>query len=78
MADVHLWNGRKDPYLYCCEAKITENGEIISSWEFTGNGNECKFSFTIPKGSHATLYLDNEEYEFESGTHNAVFEYEGV
>ena len=29
--DVHLWNGRKDPYLYCCEAEIVENGEIIDS-----------------------------------------------
>ena len=56
---------------------LTENGEIISSWEYTGNGNECEFSFTIPNGSHATLYLDNEEYEFESGTYNTVFEYEG-
>ena len=54
---------------------LTENGEIISSWEYTGNGNECKFSFTIPKGSYATLYLDNEEYEFESGTYDTVFEY---
>lgn len=56
---------------------LTENGEIISSWEYTGNGDECKFSFTIPQGSHATLYLDNEEYEFESGTYNTVFEYKG-
>lgn len=54
---------------------LTENGEVISSWEYTGNGNECKFSFTIPAGSHATLYLDNEEYEFESGTYDTVFEY---
>lgn len=55
---------------------LTDNGEIISSWEFTGKGNECKFSFTVPGGSHATLYLDNEEYEFESGTYNTVFDYE--
>jgi alpha-L-rhamnosidase len=54
---------------------LTENGEIISAWEFTGNGNECKFSFTIPKGSHATLYLDNEEYEFEDGTYDTIFQY---
>ena len=54
---------------------LTENGEVISAWEYTGNGNECKFSFTIPNGSHATLYLDNEEYEFESGTYDTVFEY---
>lgn len=57
---------------------LTENGEIISSWEYTGNGDECKFSFTIPAGSHATLYLDDEEYEFESGTYNTVFDYAGI
>lgn len=56
---------------------ITENGDVISAWEYTGKGNECKFSFTIPSGSRATLYLDNEEYEFESGTYETVFEYEG-
>ena len=27
--DVHLWNGRKDPYLYCCEVEIVENGDVI-------------------------------------------------
>ena len=31
IADVHLWNGRKDPYLYCCEAEIIENGEVIDN-----------------------------------------------
>ena len=56
---------------------LTENGEVVSSWEYTGNGDECKFSFTIPNGSHATLYLDDEEYEFESGTYNTMFEYKG-
>lgn len=56
---------------------LTENGEIVSSWEYTGNGDECKFSFTIPTGSHATLYLDDEEYEFESGTYDTMFEYKG-
>ncbi|MBQ2945624.1 MAG: glycoside hydrolase family 2 protein [Clostridia bacterium] len=29
--DVHLWNGRKDPYLYCCEAELIENGEVIDN-----------------------------------------------
>ncbi len=29
--DVHLWNGRKDPYLYCCEVEIMENGEVIDN-----------------------------------------------
>ena len=29
--DVHLWHGRKDPYLYCCEVEIVENGEVIDN-----------------------------------------------
>ncbi len=54
---------------------LTPYGEIVSGWEYTGNGNECKFSFTIPKGCHATLYLDNEEYEFQDGTYDTCFQY---
>ena len=29
--NVHLWNGRKDPYLYCCEVEIVENGEVLDN-----------------------------------------------
>ena len=29
--DVHLWHGRRDPYLYCCEAQIVENGEVLDN-----------------------------------------------
>ena len=29
--DVHLWHGRKDPYLYCCEAELVENGEVLDN-----------------------------------------------
>ena len=29
--NVHLWHGRKDPYLYCCEAELLEDGEVIDS-----------------------------------------------
>ena len=29
--DVHLWHGRRDPYLYCCEAEIVEGEEIIDN-----------------------------------------------
>ena len=29
--DVHLWNGRKDPYLYCCEAEIVEGETVIDN-----------------------------------------------
>ena len=28
---VRLWNGRIDPYLYCCEAELVENGNIIDN-----------------------------------------------
>ena len=28
---VHLWHGRKDPYLYCCEGEILEGGEVIDN-----------------------------------------------
>ena len=31
IADVHLWHGRKDPYLYCCEVEIVENGEVLDN-----------------------------------------------
>ena len=31
LANVHLWNGRKDPYLYCCEVEIVENGEVLDN-----------------------------------------------
>ena len=29
--NVHLWHGRKDPYLYCCEVELVENGEVIDN-----------------------------------------------
>ena len=31
IADVHLWNGRIDPYLYCCEVELKEGEEILDS-----------------------------------------------
>ena len=31
IADAHLWHGRKDPYLYCCEVEIVENGEVLDN-----------------------------------------------
>ncbi len=27
--NVHLWHGRRDPYLYCVEAELIENDEVI-------------------------------------------------
>ena len=29
--NVHLWHGRKDPYLYCCEVEIIEDGEVVDN-----------------------------------------------
>ena len=29
--NVHLWHGRRDPYLYCCEVEIIENGEVVDN-----------------------------------------------
>ena len=29
--DVHLWHGRRDPYLYCCEAEIVEGDTVIDN-----------------------------------------------
>ena len=29
--NVHLWHGRKDPYLYCCEAELLLDGEVIDN-----------------------------------------------
>ena len=31
MKDVTLWHGRRNPYLYCCEVEIVENGEVIDN-----------------------------------------------
>ena len=29
--DVHLWHGRRDPYLYCCEVEIVEGEETLDN-----------------------------------------------
>ena len=28
---MHLWHGRKDPYLYCCEAELLEDGVVLDN-----------------------------------------------
>ena len=28
---VHLWHGRRDPYLYCCEVEILSDGEVLDN-----------------------------------------------
>ena len=29
--DVHLWHGRRDPYLYCCEVEIVEGEAVLDN-----------------------------------------------
>ncbi len=31
MKDVTLWHGRKNPYLYCCEVEIIEDGKVLDN-----------------------------------------------
>ena len=31
LENVHLWHGRRDPYLYCCEVEIVEGGEVLDN-----------------------------------------------
>jgi len=31
LENVHKWHGRKDPYLYCCEAELLEGEQVIDS-----------------------------------------------
>ncbi len=31
ISKVRLWNGRIDPYLYCCEAELIEGGEVVDN-----------------------------------------------
>jgi len=31
LENVHKWHGRKDPYLYCLEAELLEDGQVIDS-----------------------------------------------
>ncbi len=54
--DVHLWHGRRDPYLYCCEVEITENGEVLDN---VCNRFGCR-SFRIDPDNG--FILNGEEY----------------
>ncbi len=31
MQDVTLWHGRRNPYLYCCEVELTEDGVVVDN-----------------------------------------------
>ncbi|MBE6604718.1 MAG: glycoside hydrolase family 2 protein [Ruminococcaceae bacterium] len=54
--DVHLWHGRKDPYLYCCEVELVENGEVLDN---VCNRFGCR-SFRIDPDNG--FILNGEEY----------------
>ncbi len=56
ISDVHLWHGRKDPYLYCCEVEIVENSEVIDN---VCNRFGCR-SFRIDPDNG--FILNGEEY----------------
>ena len=56
LENVHLWNGRKDPYLYCCEVEIVENGEVLDN---VCNRFGCR-SFKIDPDNG--FILNGEEY----------------
>ncbi len=54
--DVHLWHGRRDPYLYCCEVEIVENGEVLDN---VCNRFGCR-SFKVDPNNG--FILNGEEY----------------
>ena len=54
--DVNLWHGRRNPYLYCCEVEIVENGEVIDN---VCNRFGCR-SFKIDPDNG--FILNGEEY----------------
>ena len=56
MENVHLWHGRKDPYLYCCEVEIVEGGEVLDN---VCNRFGCR-SFKIDPDNG--FILNGEEY----------------
>ena len=31
LENVHLWHGRRDPYLYCCEVELSAGGEVLDN-----------------------------------------------
>jgi len=54
--DVHLWHGRRDPYLYCCEVEIVEGKEVLDN---VCNRFGCRtFEIDAERG----FILNGEEY----------------
>ena len=54
--NVHLWNGRKDPYLYTAKAELVENGKVLDNVSARFG---CRFfEIFADKG----FYLNGESY----------------
>ena len=64
--DVHLWNGRKDPYLYCCEIEIVENGEVLDN---VCNRFGCRTFRIDPENG---FILNGEEYPLRGVSRHQV------
>ena len=54
--DVHLWHGRRDPYLYCCEVELVEGETVLDN---VCNRFGCR-SFRIDPDNG--FILNGEEY----------------
>ncbi len=54
--NVHLWHGRRDPYLYCCEVEIVEGENVVDN---VCNRFGCR-SFKIDPNNG--FILNGEEY----------------
>ena len=54
--NVHLWHGRRDPYLYCCEVELTEGETVLDN---VCNRFGCR-SFRIDPDNG--FILNGEEY----------------
>ena len=54
--NVHLWHGRKDPYLYCCEVEIVENGQVLDN---VCSRFGCRTFVIVPNNG---FILNGEEY----------------
>ena len=54
--DVHLWHGRRDPYLYCCEVEIVEGDDILDN---VCNRFGCR---TFEIDANRGFILNGEEY----------------
>ena len=56
LANVHLWHGRRDPYLYCCEVELCEGDTVIDN---VCNRFGCRYFEIDPDRG---FILNGEEY----------------